>query len=117
MSSRSKRGVKKGGRDAGRPSPVLPQSRLTASALSPDDPCLRAVLLRPGTAIGARPERVRLPQKSMSGAPPPALSFFSGMSATSDSVVSTMAATLAAFCRAERVTLAGSTMPLANMST
>ena len=41
----------------------------------------------------------------------------SGLSATRDSVVSTMAATLAAFSRAERVTLAGSTMPAAIMST
>ena len=41
----------------------------------------------------------------------------SGLSATRDSVVSTMAATEAAFSRAERVTLAGSTMPAAIMST
>ena len=40
----------------------------------------------------------------------------SGLSATRDSVVSTMPDTLAAFSRALRVTLAGSTMPLAIMS-
>ena len=34
-----------------------------------------------------------------------------GMSATSDSVVSTIAATDAAFCSAERVTFVGSMMP------
>ena len=38
------------------------------------------------------------------------------LSATSDSVVSTIAATEAAFCRAERVTLVGSTIPAAIMS-
>jgi hypothetical protein len=40
----------------------------------------------------------------------------SGLSATRDSVVSTMPLTEAAFSRAQRVTLAGSTMPLAIMS-
>ena len=40
-----------------------------------------------------------------------------GMSATRDSVVSTIAATEAAFCSAERVTLVGSIMPRSIMST
>src|SRR5699024_7052816 len=40
----------------------------------------------------------------------------SGLSATRDSVVSTMEATEAAFSRAERVTLAGSTIPAETMS-
>ena len=40
--------------------------------------------------------------------------FFSGMSATRDSVVSTVAATEAAFCSALRVTLVGSMMPRLN---
>ena len=40
----------------------------------------------------------------------------SGLSATRDSVVSTMAETLAAFSRAQRVTLAGSMMPAETMS-
>ncbi len=40
----------------------------------------------------------------------------SGLSATRDSVVSTIPATDAAFSRALRVTLAGSTMPAATMS-
>jgi hypothetical protein len=38
------------------------------------------------------------------------------MSVTSDSVVSTSAAILAAFSRAERVTFAGSMIPFWNMS-
>ncbi len=42
---------------------------------------------------------------------------FSGFSTTRVSVVSTMAAMLAAFCRAERVTLTGSTIPDLIMST
>ena len=46
-----------------------------------------------------------------------AASFFSGISATMHSVVSTMPAIEAAFCKPERVTLAGSTMPAASMST
>ena len=41
----------------------------------------------------------------------------SGFSTTADSVVSTMAAIDAAFCSAERVTLAGSMMPAFTMST
>ena len=40
----------------------------------------------------------------------------SGLSATKDSVVRTMAETEAAFSSAERVTLAGSMMPAATMS-
>ena len=62
----------------------------------------------------------RSDQKSMSPPwpwPPAGMaSFFSGMSVTSVSVVRTMAAMEAAFWRAERVTLAASTMPLPNMS-
>ncbi len=42
---------------------------------------------------------------------------FSGISVTTASVVSTMAAIEAAFWSAERVTLAGSTIPASNMST
>ena len=38
-----------------------------------------------------------------------------GISLIMDSVVRTMAATLAAFCSAERVTFAGSTMPRSSM--
>src|SRR5438093_187320 len=41
----------------------------------------------------------------------------SGFSTTADSVVSTSPAIEAAFCRAERVTFAGSMIPLLNMST
>lgn len=40
----------------------------------------------------------------------------SGISATSDSVVSTMAAMLAAFSSAARTTFTGSTIPRSNMS-
>ena len=40
----------------------------------------------------------------------------SGLSATRDSVVSTRAETEAAFCRAERVTFAGSMMPATSIS-
>src|SRR5688572_25056227 len=58
------------------------------------------------------------PQKSMS--PPPGMAgaafSFSGFSATTASVVRNSAAMLAAFCSAERVTLAGSTTPNLNMS-
>ena len=43
--------------------------------------------------------------------------FFSGLSATRTSVVKTMPATEPAFCRAERTTLAGSTIPAEIMST
>jgi hypothetical protein len=55
----------------------------------------------------------------MSGDIPPRipLPFFSGISVMTAWVVRTMAAIEAAFWRAERVTLAGSTMPAANMST
>ena len=42
---------------------------------------------------------------------------FSGLSATTASVVRNSAAMEAAFCSAERVTLAGSMMPAAIMST
>ena len=49
------------------------------------------------------------------GIPPPSFSFF-GFSVTSVSVVRTIAAMEAAFCRAERVTLTGSTMPAFTMS-
>ena len=62
----------------------------------------------------------RRTQKSMSppGMPPPAgAAAFSGLSATTASVVRNSAAMDAAFCSAERVTLAGSTMPSLNMST
>ena len=48
-------------------------------------------------------------------APTPAFSFW-GRSVISVSVVRTIAAIEAAFWSAERVTLAASTMPLANMS-
>ena len=47
----------------------------------------------------------------------PAAGFSSFWSATRLSVVRTMAATEAAFCRALRVTLVGSTMPLSSIST
>jgi hypothetical protein len=50
------------------------------------------------------------------GIPPPA-GAFSGLSATTASVVRNSAAIDAAFCSAERVTLAGSMMPSAIMST
>ena len=48
---------------------------------------------------------------------PPPFPFCSGISVITASVVSTMAAIEAAFWSADRVTLAGSTMPLLNMST
>src|SRR5207302_1824637 len=51
------------------------------------------------------------------GMPPPPRFFSSGTSVTIASVVSTIAAIDAAFCSAERVTLAGSTMPASNMFT
>ena len=47
--------------------------------------------------------------------PPPA-PFFSGLSATMHSVVRMFLAIEAAFCSAERVTLAGSMMPAWTMS-
>ena len=53
---------------------------------------------------------------SMPPLPPEAFSF-SGMSATSDSVMRTMLAILAAFCRADRTTLVGSMIPLSIMLT
>ena len=42
-------------------------------------------------------------------------SFFSGRSVTKHSVVKTITATEAQFCKAERVTLAGSTIPAVNI--
>ena len=60
-------------------------------------------------------------QKSMPPMPPmspPGMAgAFSGLSATTASVVRNSAAIDAAFCRAERVTFAGSMMPSAIMST
>ena len=59
----------------------------------------------------------------MPGIPPPmgipaaGAASLDGLSATMDSVVSTIAAMLAAFCSALLVTLVGSTMPSAIMST
>src|ERR1700733_12405259 len=55
----------------------------------------------------------------MSSPPPGAAGagFFSGFSAMTASVVRNSAAMEAAFCRAERVTFAGSMMPALNMST
>ena len=57
----------------------------------------------------------------MPGMPPPPpiggpAEAFSGCSATSASVLRISPAMLAAFCNAERVTLAGSTMPCATRS-
>ena len=49
--------------------------------------------------------------------PPAGAGFFSGLSATTASVVRNSAAIDAAFCSAERVTLAGSMMPAASRST
>lgn len=43
--------------------------------------------------------------------------FFSGIDATTASVVKNIAATLAACCNAERVTLVGSTIPASNILT
>ncbi len=57
-----------------------------------------------------------MPPMPAPGAPAIA-SFSSLLSATRDSVVSTMEATEEAFCRAERVTLVGSTIPAGIMST
>ena len=54
------------------------------------------------------------PMPPMSGIPP---AFSSGLSAITASVVKNIAATDAAFCSAERVTLAGSTIPASNMFT
>ena len=48
---------------------------------------------------------------------PPVLSLSSGLSAMTASVVRNIAATEAAFCRAERVTFAGSTIPASIMLT
>ena len=56
-----------------------------------------------------------MPMPPMSGAAGAGVGGW-GLSATRDSVVSTMPDTLAAFSRALRVTLAGSTIPLAIMS-
>ena len=57
-------------------------------------------------------------QKSMSPPPGAAGAFsFSGFSAITASVVRNRPAMDAAFCRAERVTFAGSMIPVANMST
>ena len=59
-------------------------------------------------------------QKSIPPMSPPGicgdLSSFSGLSAMTASVVRSSAPIEAAFCSAVRVTLAGSTMPAANMS-
>ena len=52
-----------------------------------------------------------LPAQYMPGAGAAGAGSGAGMSVTMDSVVSTMAATEEAFCRAERVTLVGSMMP------
>lgn len=54
------------------------------------------------------------PMPPMSGMPPAGLS--STSSATMQSVVSIRPATEAAFCRAERVTLVGSSTPISTMS-
>src|SRR5919107_786531 len=53
----------------------------------------------------------------MSSPPPTGAAFFSGLSATTASVVRNRPAMEAAFCRAERVTLTGSLMPAASRST
>ncbi len=80
---------------------------------------------RPGRS--GEPKNERLPEDReapavsgahiMSGGGVVGCSFFSGISVTTASVVRTMAAIDAAFWSAERVTLAGSTMPASNMST
>jgi hypothetical protein len=74
-----------------------------------------------GRRVGGPPSAggVEWTQKSMSpppGAPAGAFSF-SGLSATTASVVRNRAAIDAAFCSAERVTFAGSMMPASSMST
>src|SRR6478672_13150075 len=51
------------------------------------------------------------PMPPMPPSPPPMAGAFSGLSATTASVVRNSAAIDAAFCSAERVTLAGSMMP------
>src|SRR5262249_193550 len=64
--------------------------------------------------------QVGLDQKSMppmSGAPPGAAAAFSGLSATTASVVRKSAAIEAAFCSAERVTLTGTLIPALTMAT
>jgi hypothetical protein len=64
--------------------------------------------------------RFFFPGYIMSGDMPPGIPeflFSSGTSVTIASVVSTMAAIDAAFCSADRVTLAGSTIPASNMFT
>ena len=58
-----------------------------------------------------------IPMPPMSGMAGAAGAAGAGLSATRDSVVSRVAAMEAAFCRAERVTLVGSTIPAAIMST
>src|SRR5437879_3959304 len=76
---------------------------------------------RPLSGGVTRGRPTRLPRSGnryiMSGGIAGAESFLSGISVTTASVVSTMAAIDAAFCSAERVTLAGSTMPALTMST
>ena len=61
-------------------------------------------------------ESVRLVHVAVAASPAAALSS-SGFSTTARSAVSTIAAIDAAFCSAERVTLAGSMMPALTMST
>ena len=67
------------------------------------------------------PEQVEFvqffPEAHLPAAAAAASALGSGISVTKDSVVSTIAATEAAFCKAERVTFAGSRMPASNIST
>src|SRR3954454_20382236 len=94
--------------DAG-PMPRRPQAHKATRAAPPewDRPCDEA-LLRDAELEGRT-------QKSMSPPPgippPPPAGVFSGLSATTASVVRNSAAMEAAFCSADRVTLAGSMIP------
>ena len=75
---------------------------------------IRSAVSRPAPGCSDASDYIIPPMSGMAGA---AGAAGAGLSATRASVVSRVAAMEAAFCRAERVTLVGSTMPAAIMST
>src|SRR6185312_1732726 len=105
--------------DGGRADPAAPAVRPGAETPSPAP---AAHLTTNGADRVSGPPRSvcrNWTQKSMSPPPGPAgaAGVFSGLSATTASVVRNSAAIDDAFCSAERVTLAGSMMPAASRST
>src|SRR6185312_1078594 len=91
-----------------------PPAPLSVSTTTEGPASCRALVTSNGSYTATDPYIIPL----MSGMPPPAPApSFSGTSATIASVVRMFLAIEAAFCRAERVTIAGSMMPSATRST